>query len=111
MRNAKQKQKRDDPVPVDITVRVDGKRWRRVLTLSASGPTDRVYVVKTDPDGSTTVRFGDGVNGAALPIGAYVAVTYRHGGGKPKQTATSGSRPADITSKVKGRGLTISGIR
>ena len=48
-----------------VTVRVDGKRWRRVLTLSASGSADLHFVVETKPNGSSTVRFGDGVHGAS----------------------------------------------
>jgi hypothetical protein len=48
-----------------VTVRVDGKRWHRVLTFSASGSTDHHFLVETKPNGSSTVRFGDGVHGAS----------------------------------------------
>jgi hypothetical protein len=65
MRKPKQKPTRVDPVSADVTVRVDGKRWHRVRTLSASGPTDRHFTLETEPNGSTAVRFGDGVRGAS----------------------------------------------
>ena len=47
--------------------------------LYGSGPQDRVFVVETDDDGSTYVRFGDGTIGALLPSGAQVTADYRTG--------------------------------
>jgi len=64
-----------------VTVRVDGKRWRRVLTLSASDSTDHHFVVETKPDGSTTVRFGDGVHGASPSKALKVDVSFGTGAG------------------------------
>jgi len=64
MRNLSKAKKMIGAVPV-VTVGVDGKRRRRVRSLSASGPTDRHFVLETKPDGSATVRFGDGVHGAS----------------------------------------------
>jgi hypothetical protein len=51
--------------PRHVTVRVDGKRWRRVLSFSDSGSADHHFLLETKPNGSTTVRFGDGVHGAS----------------------------------------------
>ena len=77
MRSSKQNRKKAEPVPMDVTVRVDGKRWRRVLNLSASGPADRHFLLKTEPNGSTTVQFGDGVHGASASKAMKVDVTFR----------------------------------
>ena len=64
-------------VPVDVTVRIDGRRWRHVLTLSASRPTDRHFILEAGPHGSTEVRFGDGVRGASPRRASIVVVTFR----------------------------------
>jgi hypothetical protein len=66
---------------VHIVVKVDGQRWRRVLSLSGSKSDDRHYVVETKPDGSATVQFGDGVHGASAGKASRVEVEYRTGGG------------------------------
>ncbi|NNC74847.1 MAG: hypothetical protein HKN93_04970 [Acidimicrobiia bacterium] len=55
-------------------VTVDGTRWTRVHTLTASGPTDRHFVV--DP-GTGSITFGDGEHGAAVPPGARIEANYR----------------------------------
>ena len=38
--------------PVHVIVKVDGRRWRRVLSLSGSRSDDRHYVLETRPNGS-----------------------------------------------------------
>jgi hypothetical protein len=56
---------------------VNGELWHRVRTFEGTGPADRVYVVRTNEDGTTTLIFGDGKHGARLPTGIdQVAVTY-----------------------------------
>ena len=61
---------------------VDGVRWHETASLQTSGPADRVYALRTDDDGSTELRFGDGRNGARLPSGrGNVRATYRVGSG------------------------------
>jgi hypothetical protein len=77
MRKFKQKPTKAKTVPVDVTVRVDGRRWRRVLTLSASGATDHHFILEIEPNGSTAVRFGDGVRGAPAMKASKVDVTFR----------------------------------
>jgi hypothetical protein len=64
-------------------VSVDGVPWKRVGSFSGAGPTDKVYVVGQDPDGSgsSRVEFGDGKNGARPATGARVIAGYRSGGG------------------------------
>jgi hypothetical protein len=61
-----------------IELQVDGEVWRRVSTLENAGPDDRVYVLETNDDGTSTVSFGDGKQGARLPTGTEkVTVTYK----------------------------------
>jgi hypothetical protein len=82
-----------------VTVRVDGKRWRRVLTFSASGSTDHHFLVETKPNGSTTVRFGDGIHGASPGKALTVVATFGTGAGAIRiglrRSRTTGSRTRD----------------
>ena len=49
-----------------------------MASLEDSAPEDRHFVVITDEDGTSTVRFGDGEHGARLPTGAdRVVAAYR----------------------------------
>jgi hypothetical protein len=63
---------------------VDGVPWRRVGSFSGAGPTDKVFILKQDPDGSgsSKIEFGDGKNGARPATGARVTAGYRLGGGR-----------------------------
>lgn len=66
-----------------LEVRVDGILWREAPDFHGRRPDDRVYVTRIAPDGTTEVRFGDGVSGARLPSGRNnVSATYRVGGGR-----------------------------
>jgi len=67
--------------PVHVVVKVDGRRWRQVLSLSGSRSDDRHYVLETRPNGSATVQFGDGAHGASASKASRVEITYRTGGG------------------------------
>ena len=68
------------PVPTMI-LRVAGVQWPEVPSLYGAGPAE-VHAVRLGPDGSVTVAFGDGDQGARLPTGrGNVAATYRVGGG------------------------------
>ncbi|MCP4570368.1 MAG: putative baseplate assembly protein [FCB group bacterium] len=63
-----------------LEVRVDGVLWQEVGTLFTEDPDSRAYTVRIDDDGTTTVHFGDGKNGARLPSGdENVVATYRSG--------------------------------
>ena len=64
-----------------VTVRVDGKRWRRVPTLSTSRPTDQHFLVEIKRNGSTTLRFGDGVHGASPSKASKMELTFGTGAG------------------------------
>jgi hypothetical protein len=50
-----------------VRVLIDGDEWRRTHDLAVASPGDEVFVLRTAADGRATVRFGDGVSGAALP--------------------------------------------
>jgi hypothetical protein len=63
-----------------LLARINGIQWTEVDTLYGTAPTDRVYTLRQDDDGTTTVAFGDGVNGARLPSGQNnVRFSYRKG--------------------------------
>jgi hypothetical protein len=63
-----------------LTVSVNGLTWSEVPTLYGAGPTDRVYALSQANDGTTTVQFGDAVNGALLPTAQNnVRFAYRQG--------------------------------
>ena len=65
-----QKRKRRPSSGIAIELQIDGEVWHRVASLDNSGPEDRHFVVSTDENGTSTVRFGDGKKGARLPTGA-----------------------------------------
>lgn len=79
-------------------------RWGEVPTLYDAGPQDRVYEVRADAQGNSTVVFGDGVHGARLPSGAEnVVATYRSGIGTAgnldaNQLTMLKSKPAGVRS-------------
>jgi predicted phage baseplate assembly protein len=63
-----------------LEVRVDGLLWTEVESLFERGPRERVYALTRDDDHVTTVRFGDGMEGARLPSGQdNVRFAYRKG--------------------------------
>jgi predicted phage baseplate assembly protein len=64
----------------EISVRVDGVEWSPVPSLADAGPTDRVYAVRHDEDGSSRIVLGDGVHGARPATGVEnVTARYRVG--------------------------------
>lgn len=63
-----------------LEVRVNDLLWQPVSALYNLQPTDQVYLVQIEDDGSTSITFGDGINGARLPSGLdNVVATYRSG--------------------------------
>jgi hypothetical protein len=66
-----------------LDLRVGGVLWSRVTDFADSGPDDRHYRAVAEPDGSTTVLFGDGQHGAVPPSGrTNVTAVYRVGLGQ-----------------------------
>ena len=63
-----------------LEVRVDGVAWAEAPSLEDAGPRDELFLARRDDDGTTTVVFGDGVNGARPQTGAEnVTARYRTG--------------------------------
>ena len=72
-----------------LSVSVDQVPWAEVRAFSGQAPDATVYVVSELPDGSIQVRFGDGINGARLPLGVgNVIATYRYGSPAPAPPAS-----------------------
>ena len=72
-----------------LSVSVDQVPWVEVRAFAGQAPDATVYVVSELPDGSIQVRFGDGINGARLPLGVgNVIATYRYGSPAPSPPAS-----------------------
>ena len=78
------------PPASTLSVSVNGVPWREVRAFSGWPPDDPVYVAAQLPDQSVQVTFGDGVNGARLPLGVgNVTATYRYNpSGQPPPPGT-----------------------
>jgi hypothetical protein len=70
-----------------LKVAVDGVYWTEARTFYDRPADARVFVVSQAADGKSTVRFGDGVNGARLPSGSRVVASYRYGAGATRPPA------------------------
>ena len=67
-------------VAASLAVRVNGLLWREVADFVGSGPDDRVYTLRREDDGNTSVVFGDGINGEQPPTGVEnIVASYRKG--------------------------------
>ena len=63
-----------------LQVVVDGITWNEVSTLYNTKPDDRVFSVAHNDDGTSKVKFGDGIMGERLPTGRdNVTASYRIG--------------------------------
>ena len=63
-----------------LQLRVNDVLWEEVPTLYARDADARVYQTLQDDDGTTTIQFGDGTEGARLPGGeSNLRVSYRKG--------------------------------
>jgi hypothetical protein len=65
-----------------ITVMINGNKWHELSSLQSAKPHDRCYALQQNQDDSTTILFGDGVNGARPPSGEInIRATYSTGAG------------------------------
>ena len=65
-----------------LRVLINGEKWTEVDSLFGRLPSAHVYTTRQTDNGTTELRFGDGVTGARLPSGsANVVATYRQGAG------------------------------
>ncbi|MEO1204232.1 MAG: putative baseplate assembly protein, partial [Pseudomonadota bacterium] len=74
-----------NPSGVDSSLKVfvNDLEWHEAPGLAALGPRDRMFTTQTDSGDTTSVVFGNGVNGARLPTGVEnVKAEYRAGIGK-----------------------------
>jgi len=63
-----------------LSILINGQQWSEVESLFGQRHDARVYVLRQDDEGKTTVQFGDGVTGARLPSGrGNVKAEYRYG--------------------------------
>jgi hypothetical protein len=65
-----------------LSERRDCLEWKPVESLSDSGPDDAHFTVVENDDNSSTVIFGDGINGRVLPAGQNnIRILYSSGSG------------------------------
>jgi Baseplate J-like protein len=89
-----------------LTVRVNDTLWEERDTLYGAGERDRAFTTRTNDDATTTVVFGDGVEGARLPSGTQnLRASYRKGLGaagnvRSGQLTTLLTRPLGVTGVI-----------
>ena len=72
------------PRGVKSTLRiwVNDIRWKGVRTFYDKGPEDKIFITRTEDDGTVAVQFGDGITGERLPSGIdNIKAKYRVGTG------------------------------
>lgn len=72
-----------------VSVKINSVAWNRVLSFSASSPTDKVFFALPDENAAATVLFGDGVFGAKPNVGDSIVTLYRVGGGAMADISSS----------------------
>ncbi len=87
-----------------LLVRVNGVLWTEVPYLFGQEPDAQVYTVRQDDEGSSTIRFGDGITGSRLATGATVVAAYRFGAG---ESAPPSGSITQMIKAIKG----VSGIK
>jgi hypothetical protein len=88
-----------------LRVRVNNVLWQEAPALYGLKGHDTNYVVRIEDDGTTSILFGDGIQGARLPTGdENITATYRSGIG------LEGNVGADSLSILKTRPLGIAEV-
>ena len=64
-----------------VKVVVNDETWTQYSSIYLASSLDPAYIVKTLPDETTIVQFGNGKFGQLLPVNATIVITYRVGGG------------------------------
>lgn len=72
---------------------VDSEKWNEVDSFINSKVDDKHYKIITEPDGSISIKFGDGINGLIPPAGSIILVKYIRTEGKLGNV----SQPNEIT--------------
>jgi len=88
-----------------LQVTANGVKWKEVATLYGQPPSASVFSTIYHPDATTTVLFGDGVEGATLPTGQNnILARYRVGAG------VDGNVAAGAITTLVDRPLGVSGV-
>ena len=88
-----------------LKIYVNDVLWQEVPYFYGRYADEHIYVTRRDDKGLTTVRFGDGINGARLPTGQNnVRAEYRKGSG------LGGLVAAEQLSQLLSRPLGLSGV-
>ncbi len=63
-----------------LEMRVNGILWQEVSSFYPLTAQDQSYIIRIEDDGTTSVTFGDGIQGSRLPTGEEnITATYRSG--------------------------------
>ena len=63
-----------------LEVRINDLLWHEVSTIFGRRANDRIYIIRRDDDGNSTIQFGDGATGVRLPSGQEnIRANYRKG--------------------------------
>jgi len=88
-----------------LQVEANGMSWAEVPSLYGEDPSQQVFEILNQSDGTADVTFGDGVEGALLPTGqSNIVANYRIGLG------SSGNVPANSLTTLMDRPLGVSGV-
>jgi hypothetical protein len=88
-----------------LQVQANGVTWTEVPSLYNEGPSQPVFATLNQSDGTTSVQFGDGVEGATLPTGQNnIHANYRIGSG------SQGNVGAGALTTLMDRPLGVSGV-
>lgn len=68
----------DDSITVYVGENSGMVKWSYIWNLAEAGPYDTVFSTKFNSDGTTSIIFGDGFNGAAPESGKKISATYRY---------------------------------
>jgi hypothetical protein len=86
-----------------LQVWVNNLQWHEVSNRLSSGPADRAFVTRVNPQGNTVVQFGNGAQGALTPTGqSNIRAVYRTGiGSAGMVNAGQLSQPLDRPQGLK----------
>lgn len=88
-----------------LSAAVGGIPWQKVPSLLDQAPDARVYMVRRDASGQTTLIFGDGEQGSRLPTSRErLTASYRSGGGP------AGNVPIHSLTLLQSRTPLLSGV-
>lgn len=73
---------RQKPGEARPAISLNNKEWNPLYDLLASDRFSKEFVVENEADGTSYLRFGDGIRGRKPPAGAIFAATYRIGNGR-----------------------------